>query len=365
MSSDAAVLGALAQAIHPVTPQPATIAADPEVAVRALALARRYRVSAVLVRALDRTGMLRTLAAPTRATLQRNVLDAELLRSRLEVAALDICKLLERSDIPYIFLKGAALGRTVYGDPSLRPIGDVDILVHERHFDNALQSLANAGWKLPTQRALVYWRKARFNVGIITAHEPRTLVELHWSIAQRGRHFPDIDEIFRRSSAFDFHGRSVRALSAADQLLHLALHYAYHYFEPNLIWLYDLALLHMSHPPLDEVMNRARQWGATIPLALSTLAVDKAFPGVVLERLHREAQRNVRAAGIAQHLGSPEPVRLLASTDSRGRQLLLALLTLDSGRQVASSLTGWALRALRYGDRAGLRGELLKHERPS
>ncbi len=40
------------------------------------------------------------------------------------------------AEIPVIVLKGAALAQTVYPDPALRPMGDLDLLVHALTIEN-------------------------------------------------------------------------------------------------------------------------------------------------------------------------------------------------------------------------------------
>lgn len=363
-AKDRHALTALVAALHPRSPSFDALLADPATAARAVALATAHKVSALLARALDRAGALATIGEPVRQALRKSVLDQEFVRARLEAAALEACDAFDAAGVPYLFLKGTAVGRIVHGDPSLRPISDVDLLVPPERFYDAMAALGAAGFELPAKQVLDYWREAYYNVGVVSKQGAEASVEVHWSIAQRGRHHPDIDGLFARAQSFAFNGRPARALGATDLLLHQALHHAYHYFEPKLMWIFDLALIHAAAPQAGALLGRARAWGMSVPLALSVRQVEKVFPGLVDPSLVAFALGHARARLIATRFGSDDPVALLEETAARHRQLLLAVLMLDRPSQALRSVAGWAWRAARFGDRAGTVGELSKGREP-
>lgn len=351
---------ALIDALHPLRPSLAGVLRDPRAAVAA---ARMHKVSAMLARALEREGALASLDAPARDALRRDILDVEFMRARLEAAAVEACDAFDAQGVPYLFLKGTAVSRIVHGDPALRPISDVDLLVQPSRFYDAMRALAACGFKMPTERQMKYWREAFYNIGVVSLAGAKASVEVHWSIAQRGRHTPDIEHMFSRAQDFSFNGRPARALGSVDLLLHQTLHHAYHYFEPKLMWICDLALIHRHPPDVDACRSRARAWGMSLSLALSILHLEKVFPGIVSPGFLRFASNHTRAGAIVRHFGSADPAGIVAKSDVRRRQLVLALLMLDGPVQAVRSVTSWAWRALRYGDRAGAAGELAKHTR--
>lgn len=154
------------------------------------------------------------------------------------------------------------------------------------------------------------------------------------------------------------------ALGAADLILHQALHHSYHYFEPKLIWIYDLALLHQAGPPAGEVVERAGRWGMATTFALSVLQVEKAFPGAAHPELLAFARRSRRARAIRALWGARGPVALIAGWDQRWRQLLLAAALLDRPGAAFAATASWLRRTIRYGDRAGRRWRPSGADRP-
>ena len=64
---------------------------------------------------------------------------------RLEQAALAASEVLEAAGVRHLLLKGAALATAVYADPSLRPFGDVDLLLEPGRFGDAIAALRAAG----------------------------------------------------------------------------------------------------------------------------------------------------------------------------------------------------------------------------
>ena len=75
------------------------------------------------------------------------------------------------ADVRSRLLKGAALGARLYGDPSLRPQHDVDVLVRRRDFARARRVLRNLGF-----------RSAGRDLHSRTFERGRLKVDLHWCL---------------------------------------------------------------------------------------------------------------------------------------------------------------------------------------
>ena len=71
--------------------------------------------------------------------------DAMAQALRLEQAALAASEVLESAGVRHVLLKGAALATAVYADPSLRPFGDVDLLLEPARFVDGIAALRAAG----------------------------------------------------------------------------------------------------------------------------------------------------------------------------------------------------------------------------
>lgn len=346
----------LAAALNPADPHTDRVLASSDAGVLEIVEeARRHRVSGLLSRALNEGGRLAALTDEARETLRRDVLAQALLRSSLETGLAAAADALDGAGITFLLLKGAALGPTIYPEPALRSMTDVDLLVAPRDVDHALAVLGAAGFALPAPEERRFWAASYYNVPL-GMPEGQSVLEIHWSIAQEHRHRPDVRGLFARARAITWGGRTVHVPGPSDMLLHQALHHAYHYFEPKLLWIHDHALLHRAGPDVGEVRDRAKRWGMEVPLALSVLQLHKAFPGSADPALLEWAEDSARAGFVQRLFGSRGEVALIEGWDRRSRQLLLAVAMLDTPLQAVRPIGSWMVRALRFGDRAGARG---------
>jgi len=64
----------------------------------------------------------------------------------LSAALIEVSKLLVARKIEYLLLKGAALAQTIYPDPALRPMCDIDLLVKSDQASQAQDVLINSGF---------------------------------------------------------------------------------------------------------------------------------------------------------------------------------------------------------------------------
>jgi hypothetical protein len=344
---------ALAEALHPSSPDPQRLLSSPEVTRTALAEARWGGVEALLAHQLDELGQLPALPDTARSTLRRAVLDAQGAAHTIREAATRLARTLAQADVRFIFLKGAALAHTLYEAPWLRPMCDVDVLIDPKRFDASLKALSIAGFRLPSDRVLAFTREVSKCVPVAPPDGLEVELELHWSVVQEQRQRVDVAALFERAQPFELAGTPAWALGPVDLLLHQTVHHSYHVFEPKLIWLMDLALLHRQAPPADALIAEARRWGMSTSLALSVRHVEKVFPGVVQPDLVSFARRRRRAGVLARLGADADPITLLRGWKSPKTQLFWKLLTLDGPRQMAAQLAAWASRARRHGARPG------------
>jgi hypothetical protein len=227
----------------------------------------------------------------------------------------DVLQQLGGAGAPAIVLKGAALAVTVYEEPSLRPMTDLDLLLRRDDVPRALQALQAAGYETPVPElgldgALEYANE-------LVLHRPGGLeipVELHWGLfdspfydrreleawlwetAVPGAMVPGRGEALpttlERSNVetLERWGTSpqrARILGPEAQILHLCGHRALHHAGQGLLWLNDIAEIVAHYGdridwgmlarqaetfdlvlPLREALPRvAEGWGAAIPAA--------------------------------------------------------------------------------------------------
>jgi hypothetical protein len=220
----------------------------------------------------------------------------EIFRSALAV--------LNRAGIPFLVLKGAALGEGCYPSPVLRHTGDIDLLLRKDDAARAADLFAGLGWR----RASVTSPVARHHRHLPPlTHESGLPLELHHRIAPAFYTVP-YDQLRARSVRTTITGGAARVLSPADSLLHTCLHAMVS--ARGLRWIVDAWFIVWRHPDLDWAVfiETARASRATLPVhaALRYLAEEMAVP--VPERVVADARRHAAASGfLARWAARPIP----------------------------------------------------------
>ena len=131
-----------------------------------------------------------------------------------------ICGVFDEEKIPYILLKGAVI-RDLYPEPWMRTSCDVDILVREEDFDNAVAALTDRiGYKADGNKNF-------HDIDLLS--ESGVHLELHFSIKED---IPELDRVLSR--VWDYAHKTDEAsqrynLTGEFFLYHLIAHAAYHF----------------------------------------------------------------------------------------------------------------------------------------
>jgi hypothetical protein len=198
---------------------------------------------------------------------------------RNEKIAVQLAELLatcasEKIDV--LVLKGALLAPTVYPDPALRPMNDIDLLFHPQDLPRVqgmLEGLGYTGKHKPadqgpgvTKHLSTYRRDGEQGATpnpFLSAGGERT-VEPHHSLEESwfGLTVDITPGIWERAVPVTLHGRPAYRLSTADLLLHLAVHATFHVIMGRTVFLqlYDLGQVLNTWP--DEV-----DWNNLLALA--------------------------------------------------------------------------------------------------
>ena len=80
--------------------------------------------------------------------LQQDYMLAVKVSMTREWALKEILGLLNANNVTAVLLKGAYLGPMIYGDPALRTMCDIDLLVHEKDLNAARNALASLGYRI-------------------------------------------------------------------------------------------------------------------------------------------------------------------------------------------------------------------------
>lgn len=163
-----------------------------------------------------------------------------------------------------------------YGNVTLRPFGDLDILVPRDRLADVQALLAADGYR-PLVR-LSPAREARYHrthYDLPFRREPDgTVVEVHWALAPR--YFappPDFAALHRRRETVDVLGHAVPTLAADDLIPALCDHGARHLWE-RLEWVAAVAALVRRRPGID--------WDALRRKAAATGAERRLLAGLWL-----------------------------------------------------------------------------------
>ena len=133
---------------------------------------------------------------------------------------------LAESAVLAMAMKGAALIDTVYKEPGLRPMIDLDLLVEPDGIDRATQALGNAGYRpvgLP-RHLRAYYDRERHQHRVPLVHDQHPLpVELHERLILEIDPV-STDQVFARSA--EGRGGSLQLPDPTDLLLQVAFHFA-------------------------------------------------------------------------------------------------------------------------------------------
>jgi hypothetical protein len=191
------------------------------------------------------------------------------LRRFAELSA--ILTLLNDADVPVVVLKGPVLGQTVYPEASLRPYGDVDMLIHERDLVLVSRMLIARGYEEKNGAHDHGGERLHECHGvfqrIFTNQSSGQIVEVHCDHLQIGLEPVGMDEIWAKSIPIRLGRGHARALEPHDLFVQLCVHLQRHGYE-RLIWFKDLDLIvRAGSVDWSEVESRAIAQGCLASVA--------------------------------------------------------------------------------------------------
>jgi hypothetical protein len=233
----------------------------------------------------------------------------------------EILALFAQNNLPLLPLKGAVLTSTLYPDPGLRPMADLDLLIHPADLAPATQLLAQLGYR----PEVAHWKHTEFvkpdNRQVVCAaaehpHNPRK-IELHRRCRESfgGPTLDLTDLMWASAHPGQLLGQPAWVAAPEAMWLHLLVHASYHFWQGKgrLIYLFDLALL---IPCLTDPLAWLNRVEARYTFPALTL-LNKYFSTPLINELLAEQQTRVPpgfkdwAAGLnlvnASHLNSDPP----------------------------------------------------------
>ena len=214
----------------------------------------------------------------------------------------ELCRLvaeLNAAGAPVVVLKGPVVAQHYYPDPSLRPYGDIDILVHERDLKHVSMLLLARGYHEKNGADDHAGERIHECHGIFQRifinDQTGMIVEVHCDHLQIGLEPVGMDQIWESSVPLSVGQGSAGALEDHDLFVQLCVHLQRHGYE-RLIWFKDLDLI-VRRDSLDwrSVSRRAEEQGClgAVAYALSLL------PGMLGTPLPAGARAIARSQGRA------------------------------------------------------------------
>lgn len=267
---------------------------------------------------------------------------------------------LHAAGVTVMLLKGAALGRLVYGSPAERPVNDLDLLVPAEAIDTARDILIARDYLPQGLFWLGHWqRRYRAELPMVcqAADRRRLLVELHWSLLELPYYIERIPmtEIWQLAQvapgipgAFVPDSTTLLLHSCAHQMMH-------HNQERRRLWLLDVdRLVRLGDLDWDAVLDRAPRWGLVLTLNMmleeAMRLLETPVPAAVQAALDQCATEPVERA--MWGVGDKRPGRAwrrvqatVAAFDGRQRLGYLGWLALRGVSWVPESIQRSAQRA--------------------
>lgn len=212
----------------------------------------------------------------------------------------------EAAKLPLLFYKGVVLEQIAYGDPTLRPASDIDLLVAEADFARAESVLLNLGY----QRDVLHQGVARWvHLKLQREHPYRTpdrllMVDLHTGVAPRRFALqPSAKALWAKARWVDLAGQRVRTLSVEVLLPLLCLHSAKHQWR-SLKWMCDVAGLLQRFGELewDRVWLLAQHWQCLRMVRLGLRLVHEGLGVSLPPEVLQVVKRDRRVEKLAQHI---------------------------------------------------------------
>ncbi len=182
-----------------------------------------------------------------------------------------IVTLFNRQRIPVMLLKGAALNRTIYDHPNMRPMADIDLLVRPADVMRAMGLLSENGCRkgVSLVRDDFFPRYYYETEWFVESARP-VRIDLHarpLRPMRLARLMPD-DALWHDAAAVRVGQATAFIPRRESMLIHLAAHAAYHGCE-RLIWLYDMKrFIQHYQQELDWTLlaERCREWSLSLPV---------------------------------------------------------------------------------------------------
>lgn len=184
---------------------------------------------------------------------------------------------LRNAGMRFAVVKGSALLATVYPDPAMRAMKDIDLLVHPEDVNILKPVMAHLGWQEEDEDIAGRQFGERYRAETsFTRQEGTLLLRAEAHLDAPGFYPPSRSDIWNKITVAAGAGiDQMPMLTLPTHLSYLCAHYYYHHCGSGLKWLVDVALLVSRITSWHDVVVDAYQFGTTRPVHLALHDVAK------------------------------------------------------------------------------------------
>ena len=204
-------------------------------------VAKRHSLTPLLHARLE--PILERVPTTTREALREDRTQNAAHAMFLEFELTQIVDSFRAEDIPLIVFKGIPLARQLFDDPGLRPMVDIDVLVHTKDVTASLDLVSQIGWQAPNTPQPFQIKACELKKEVFGA---LIYLELHWTNQRKGEY--DLPEARLWQETTETSEGTVFTPEMA--LFTLVLHAARHSFRP--------------YRQLVDIAHAVAQWNDTL-----------------------------------------------------------------------------------------------------
>ena len=244
------------------------------------------RIQTLLHDVLLTRGLMAKLPPASGDALQQDVAKLNENAANLGDALREYLRYAAERGLETVVLKGLSVSINVYGNPAIRPGGDIDLLVRRNQVQDSLAILnrMELGQHWPNLLDDGYYQRHHLHLQRCT-EDLKIWFEIHWALDHPYTLLTiDYEALMDRTTPSELLGEPVNELSLPDLLLSLAVHLVKHaVYLPSVLNRPDLARIILADGMLiyyldvAEVIKRHSgdiDWGFTVTLAQQSGAVD-------------------------------------------------------------------------------------------
>ena len=259
----------------------------PDEWLKMLELSRRHGVTQLLYRQLKEREAAE-VPPEIMQELRNDYINTAAGNMRLYHQLSGVLKRFCEDHIPVIPLKGVYLAARVYSSISVRPMGDVDLLVKQTDLSRVQDILVDQGYS--ASKAEV--SSSEQHLPLYTKKNSPS-IEIHFNIViPPFSHRIDIRQLWARTQPDSIQGLEVVAMCPEDLLLHLCYHAGFqHGFGSGIMPLFDFSHTIKHYETIldwERVLNRGKEWGVSKCLYLALSLAKKIAGASVPEQLMRD-----------------------------------------------------------------------------